>query len=69
MKLTMRRYLEAVAADFLTATAVLVAEGHHPKVVLRKAEKAADKGYTEYGVSCWYSWLDPKGEAFLRGEI
>ena len=67
MKLTMQRYLEAVAADRMTAAGALIAEGHHHKVVIAKAEKAASKGYTDYGTSCWYAWIEPKGEAFLRG--
>lgn len=68
MKLTMRRYLEAVEADPQMAVHTLIAEGYHHKVVIAKAEKASSKGYTDYGTSAWFSWLEPKGEEYLRSQ-
>lgn len=67
MKLAMYVYLATIEEHGLNAAHEL-AQTHHPKVVLRKAEKAADKGYVEYGTSPWYTWLTPKGREFLARE-
>lgn len=67
MKLDMHHFL-AVVAEYgaLQAREALLAEGYHPKVILRKAEKAADKGYTEYGVSVDRCWLRAEGVTHLK---
>lgn len=63
--LPMREYLAAVEEFGIEAAGVL-AMRHHPKVVLRKAEKASDKGYVDFGTSPWRTWLEPRGVEFLR---
>jgi hypothetical protein len=64
-KLTMTEFL-AVVRDWQTATReALKARGYHPNVIYAKAEKAARKGYTEYGVVADRPWLTSAGEAFL----
>lgn len=65
MTLTMQHFLDAVAEHGLSARDVLLDEGHHPKVILRKAEKAGGKGYTEFGSTPDLCWLTDKGRAFL----
>jgi hypothetical protein len=64
-RLTMTEFLTAVKYHKTTAREVLVGAGHHPNVVYAKAEKAARKGYTEYGVVADRPWLTSAGEAFL----
>jgi hypothetical protein len=44
----------------------LAANGHHPNRVYRKAERAADRDYVEYGTSPWGCWLTDKGRAYLN---
>ena len=44
----------------------LVSVGFHPKVVMAKAEKAARKGYLEYGSNPWYGWVTDEGREFLN---
>lgn len=64
-KLTMTQFLRAVDRHGVDAREALLAEGWHHKVILRKAEKAAGKGYTDYGVCADRPWLLDEGRAFL----
>lgn len=64
-KLTMEAFLRAVEAHAQEGTHVLIDQGYPPKVVYAKAQKAASKGYYEYGVSLPYGWLTPEGRRFL----
>lgn len=66
--LTMAHFLAAVRDHVTDAREVLLAEGHHPNVVYAKAEKAARKGYTDYGVVADRPWLTDAGRAFLDTE-
>lgn len=49
------------AYDFL-----VFQEGYHGNVVIKKAEKASDKGYMDYGVSARTGWITEKGIKFLE---
>ena len=64
----MREFLLAVREHEVMAREHLIASGHHPKVVYAKAEKAAGKGYTQYGVVADRPWLTDKGIEFLDKE-
>ena len=64
-RLTMEAFLRAVEVHGSGTREALIEAGYHPKVVLRKAEKAGDKGYTEYGVVADRPWLTDKGRAYL----
>jgi predicted esterase len=61
----MKHFLEAVAEHRTVAREALLAEGYHHKVVYAKAEKAARKGYTDFGVVADRPWLTDKGREFL----
>ena len=61
----MRHLLAVIGAHDMAAWEALLDEGHHPKVVLAKMEKAYSKGYTEVGMSPRRPWLTDKGRAFL----
>ena len=63
--LPMTEYLLAVEMFGTRAFEIMVSEGVHPNVAYAKAEKAARKGYTDYGTSPRGSWLTDKGRAFL----
>lgn len=65
-RLSMIEFLRAVEQHGAGTREALIEAGHHPKVVLRKAEKAADKNYTEYGVVPDRPWLTDHGREFLR---
>lgn len=66
-KLTMYAYLAAVDVHKLDAFEVLTEWAGIPeKVVLRKAEAASRKGYTDYGTTPRRSWLTPKGHDTMR---
>jgi hypothetical protein len=67
VKLTMRHFLHVVWAYRTDAREQLLAEGFHPKVIEAKAEKAARKGYTEYGVVVDRPWLTATGAEYLNG--
>lgn len=65
-RLTLDELLAAVSDHQVFAYEYLVAEaGFHPKVVASKFEKAARRGYTEYGVALHRAWLTEKGKAWL----
>ena len=64
--LPMRTFLQTVRDRGVDAREQLISEGHHPKVIAAKAKKAADKGYTDYGVVVDRPWLTAKGEKFLE---
>lgn len=64
-RLTMAEFLWSVDHYGLEAREVLVELGHHPKVIYAKAEKAARKGYTEYGVVADRPWLTRAGRSFI----
>lgn len=57
----MRRWLDAVAVNGIWAREELLEEGYHRNVIMRKAEKSARKGYTDYGVVVDRAWLTEKG--------
>lgn len=61
----MVEFLSAVREHQTRVREVLIEQGHHPSVVYAKAEKAARKGYTDYGVTADRPWLTDKGAAFL----
>lgn len=63
--LTMLHFLAVVRDHRISTLEVLLAEGFHPKVIYAKAEKAARKGYTDYGVVADRPWLTPLGSTFL----
>ena len=65
MRLTLRDYLLALDEHGIDAAGVLHAQGYHPKVIIAKAEKASKKGYSNFGVSPWHSWIEDRGRAFL----
>lgn len=65
MKLTMRLWLAMVLAHGVEAKAKLIEVGFHPAVIIRKAEKSARKGYTDYGVLAEMAWLTDKGAAHI----
>ena len=60
-KLTMQRFLVTVVAEGVFAREKLIDEGYHPNVVLAKAEKAARKGYYQYGVVADRGWVTDNG--------
>jgi hypothetical protein len=64
-ELTLEWWLRAVATHRTKAREALLAEGVHPKVIYRKAESAARRGYADYGVVADRQWLTPKGIAYL----
>lgn len=64
--LTMLDFLLAVEAHGIDTREVLIAEGHHPKVIYAKAAKASRKGYTDYGVVADRPWLTPLGERYIE---
>lgn len=61
----MVEFLTAVREHRTNARDALIACGNHPAVIVAKAEKAARKGYTDYGVAADRCWLTDKGAAFL----
>lgn len=63
--LSMRLWLNAVAEYGLLAREALLEDGFHHKVILRKAEKSGDKGYTDWGTIPDRCWLTDKGWAYL----
>lgn len=65
MKLTMIHFLRTVNTRGMIAREELIREGYNPKSIYRKAEKAASKGYTEFGVVADRPWLTPKGKMFI----
>lgn len=66
MKLTMDTFLGAVLIHRTGAREYLIDAGYHPSVIYAKAEKAARKGYTEYGVVADRCWLTDAGTEFLK---
>lgn len=52
--------------DRTMADAILIGWGWHPKQADAILEKAADRGYIEYGVSARTGWLTDKGRALLH---
>ncbi len=65
MTLDMTRFLETVNVYGVEAREHLIVAGFHPKVIYAKAEKAAAKGYTDYGVVADRPWLTSKGRTVL----
>ena len=63
--LTMAEFLAAVADHGVVAREHLIAAGYHHRVVYAKAEKAARRGYTGYGVVADRPWLTDAGRDFL----
>lgn len=63
--LTMDEYLKAVRDHGTDSREYLLAEGFHPRVIYAKAEKAARKGYIDYGVIADRGWLTRKGIEFI----
>lgn len=61
----MRVFLRAVVDHRGGARQHLLNQGHPEMVVYRKAEHAAKKGYTDYGVAADMCWLTDKGEEVL----
>lgn len=68
LKLTMVEYLTAVAEHGTDAYEVLIGLGHHPNVVMAKAEKADRRRYTDCGVSPRRGWLIQHGADFLSSQ-
>ena len=69
MKLTMHRYLFAVllaANPGLLGADLLAGAEFHQNVIEAKAEKAARRGYIEYGTAPRYGWLTSKGMDYLE---
>ena len=64
--LTMERFLLAVRDHQTRAREALIEQGVHPNVIYAKAEKAARKNYTDYGIVADRPWLDERGIEFLR---
>ncbi len=64
--LTMQTFLEAVRTYSTKARNILVDAGYHPREILAKAEKAANQGYTDYGVVPDRPWLTDKGLRFVE---
>lgn len=64
--LDMYTFLIAVQRHGTNGCVNLVAQGFPFKKVLRKAEKAAKKGYVNYVVVPDRCWLTPEGLEFLR---
>jgi IMP cyclohydrolase len=58
-------WLRALAEHGIHGFDSLIAAGYPPKLVLYKALSASDKGHSDYGTTPRYSWITPKGEAFL----
>lgn len=67
-ELSIAHYLRTIADHGIYAWEQLLAEGHHPKVIVAKAEKAIRKGYIECGVSARRTWLTDQGRDFLERE-
>jgi hypothetical protein len=67
-KLSMRHFLAVVAEHGFGAREVLIAQGFHPNVVYRKAEKAERKRYTDSGVVVDRPWLTDAGRAYLASD-
>ena len=65
MTLPMADYLAAVAEHGVHAPESLMAEGYPMTVIYAKAEKAARKHYTDYGVAPHRGWLTSQGRTFL----
>ena len=65
MKLEMTRFLKAVDVYGVEAREHLIAVGFHKNIIYAKAEKAARKGYTDYGLIADRPWLTDKGNAAL----
>lgn len=63
--LLMADWLTAVRDHGIYAGEALQLAGHHPRVILSKAEKSSRKGYTEFGVHPTRAWLTPAGSDFL----
>jgi hypothetical protein len=63
--LTMFAFLATVEEHGIDARGILRAEGFRPNVIYTKAEKAARRGYTDFGVAPDLPWLTDKGRDFL----
>lgn len=63
--LTMQHFLSVVVQHRTSTREHLLAEGYHPNVIYRKAEKASMKGYTDFGVIADRPWIEPAGLAYL----
>ncbi len=63
--LTMKRWLACVDRYETNARETLLDLGYHPTAIEAKANKAARKGYTDYGTIPDRCWLTPKGHKTL----
>jgi hypothetical protein len=66
--LSLRLFLNCVAVHGTTACAYLIEDGYPHKVVRAKAEKAARRGYVDYGTSPTACWITDKGREYLQRE-
>ena len=64
-KLTMWYFLAAYELTGVGGKEALIMAGFHPNVITAKAEKAARKGYVEYGGVADRCWLTAKGQDYL----
>jgi hypothetical protein len=62
----MQTFLAAVSEHGHLTREALLQAGHPIKVITAKSEKAARRGYTEYGVVSDRPWLTSKGRAYLQ---
>jgi len=63
--LSLTEFLTAVHEHGIETTIVLINRAYHPKIVQAKAEKAARRGYIDYGTSPMYAWLTSKGKNYI----
>ena len=65
-RLRMYTYLLTVRDQRWSAWRTLQDLGYPTKVIAATADKAARRGYTDYGVSPVFAWIEGKGERFLE---
>ncbi|MCP4902002.1 MAG: hypothetical protein GY906_33980 [bacterium] len=68
-KLTMESYLQTVHDHGLKAFEELQFRGFHNATIVRKSQKAAQRGYTDYGIASHRAWITELGKKFLRESV
>jgi len=68
-KQVVQAYLEYKSSEYRYPSGYLVAlTGEPEKVCIRAMERAADRGYIEYGVSLRTGWVTKEGLDLVGGE-